>query len=98
MREPTEMELRVAAVIEPAAFGDYDESRLPGYYANLKYDALLSARAAIRAMREPTKDMCDEGATELCCFDRGGDSGSEYAMNTWKAMIDTASPPGSGAG
>lgn len=82
-REPTEMELRVARVLDPKAFGESDDSRLDTFYRNLRNAALEQARAAIRAMREPTPDMYDAGCTSF----------SENPADSYEAMIDAASPP-----
>jgi len=64
------MELRVERAL--ARF-DFDEDRLH------------VARAAIRAMREPTFRMIDEGATS-------SDETCLYPEVVWQAMIDAASP------
>ena len=78
MREPTEMEERVARAICNVS------NRAP--WADENYDLFLDeARAAIRAMREPTFRMIDKGATssdEICM----------YPEDVWIAMIDAASP------
>lgn len=82
---PTEMELRVAKVLDPAAFGERDPSRLDAYYEAFQRTALLKASAAIRAMREPTKAMVYSG------MDYGGSDDAECAVwDAWRAMIDAA--------
>jgi hypothetical protein len=87
------MELRVAkALCEEQGF-DWDKqksfltSASGGDNEQLFY--ISQARAAIRAMREPTFVMIDEGATCLI-------NSEEICMNpddVWSAMIDAASPP-----
>ena len=84
---PTEMELRVAKAIEDNAnlcggYGgpdqDFDE---PPYLG----DSLATARAAIRAMREPTDAMVDaaeDKAAMVIPF--------SHAYSTWQDMIDAA--------
>lgn len=88
-REPTEMELRVArAMFEASMFKDAGPwEAQSSEYRRL---AIVQARAAIRAMREPTDEMEVAGSEEWMCStatyeDRSG-------LN-WRAMIDTASPP-----
>jgi hypothetical protein len=73
-REPTEMELRVAKAIRAC-----DENDKTGPLAT--YEEL--ARAAIRAMREPTTEMKDAGHPE---------DGPLKPYFAWIAMIDAASP------
>lgn len=74
-RKPTEMELRVAAVL-----------RGPGAMCNMsEADALDAARAAIRAMREPTTKMLREAGMKGVC------STPDVAY-MWGEMIDEASP------
>jgi len=80
-REPTEMEDRVARAI---AFID----GVPSDYLTTTRDAYLNiapylkmARAAIRAMREPTEKMIEAGFDE---------DGGRYI--TWIKMIYAASP------
>jgi len=78
--DATEMELRVAKAIK-------DADMLASSGPLKTYEEL--ARAAIRAMREPTFVMIDEGATCLI-------NSEEICMNpddVWSAMIDAASPP-----
>ena len=77
-REPTEMELRVAAVL-----------RGPGAACFMSEDdALETARAVIRAMRNETDEMNDAGA-DICDGDR---CRCGFMGPIWKAMIDAASP------
>ena len=53
MREPTEMELRVAkAIIDSGIRGDLADDEW----------TLLASRVAIRAMRSPTEDILEAGA------------------------------------
>ena len=98
MREPTEMELRVAATMVKAlsrVWADLDSVER-GIYTDV-------ARAAIRAMREPTKDMIIKGnyaADEHVSIDHGYPSTGPSveidvlcAAATWKAMLNVASPP-----
>ena len=89
--EPTEMEMRVAKAICREVCEDHLASGFAGpqdFQNGLDADwreYLPTARAAIRAMREPTFRMIDEGATssdEICM----------YPENVWRAMIDAASP------
>lgn len=84
-REPTEMELRVAkALLDFVQSRDYNAERaahgITAYY-------LDQARAAIRAMREPTVAMADAGGENIWPFE-------EQAVIVWQAMIDAASPEG----
>ena len=72
-REPTEMELRVAEAIKSV-----DYSKPTG---GLGTTYLSLARAAIRAMREPTEEMIEAGFDE---------DGGRYI--TWIRMIYAASP------
>ena len=69
-REPTEMEQRVTDALFDSLPGKLELS-----------DAHRAARAAIRAMREPTEEMIEAG------FDEGG---GRYI--TWIKMIYAASP------
>jgi hypothetical protein len=74
-REPTEMELRVAAVL-----------RGPGAACFMSEDdALETARAVIRAMREPTTDMLRDALI-------GMPVRTEPAAAIWEVLIDAASP------
>ena len=72
-REPTEMELRVAEAIKSV-----DDSKSNG---GLGASYLSLARAALRAMREPTEEMIEAGFDE---------DGGRYI--TWIRMIYAASP------
>jgi len=69
-REPTEMELRVARALSEKV---------------VSMDQLVMARAAIRAMREPTEEMVVAGYDNA--YGRGADLCLDYG-----AMIDAASP------
>jgi len=71
--KPTEMELRVAEAIKSV-----DDSKPKG---GLGASYLSLARAAIRAMREPTEKMIEAGFDE---------DGGRYI--TWIRMIYAASP------
>lgn len=71
-REPTEMEERVAEAITRSCQID-------------KGDPVLMARAAIRAMREPTTKMLREAGMKGVC------STPDVAF-MWGEMIDEASP------
>ena len=53
---------------------------------------LTKARAAIRAMREPTRAMEYAGCAEAAVGDQG-ESLNPEPSNAWRAMIDAASPP-----
>ena len=75
-REPTEMELRVAKAVEPLTFAFGPEQ--------LKEAALIRARIAIQAMREPTDEMVDALPDHAAL-------GNED--DVWYAYIDAASPP-----
>jgi hypothetical protein len=70
-RAPTEMETRVAKAIRAC-----EENEKTGPIAT--YEEL--ARAAIRAMREPTTEMLS------------GYNSFLTQIENWKAMIDAASP------
>lgn len=74
-REPTEMEMRVAkALIATTGLSWSDVPRSHPIILN-------EARAAIRAMREPTEEMIEAGFDE---------DGGRYI--TWIRMIYAASP------
>ena len=73
----TEMETRVAEAIKSA-----DYSKPTG---GLGATYLSLARAAIRAMREPTTEMLREAGL-------GATSSTEDIAYMWEAMIDAASP------
>jgi hypothetical protein len=99
MREPTEMELRVAQALIgvhptlkippdgiPAAWQQIPES--------LKDFMLQMARAAIRAMREPTPEMLD--AVKLAWRTPGQTHGQKHMPGLkadYERLIDAASPP-----
>ena len=83
MSQPTKMEDRVARAIAVA-------DGVPSDYLTTARDAYLNiapyinmARAAIRAMREPTAEMLDEGHPP---------DGPLKPLFAWRVMIDTASP------
>lgn len=85
-RDPTEMELRVA---ESLWIADAGGRRLePWSDIDPEWQArwVRSARAAIRAMREPTTDMLREAGI-------GSLVTTEENAGTWEVMIDAASPP-----
>lgn len=79
MRQPTEMELRAAEALAVARgcrwerCGDNDREMV-----------IEEARAAIRAMREPTDDMLEP---------LGTGEAYKWARGSWTIMIDAASPP-----
>lgn len=113
MREPTEMELRVAEALDPDAFAECEQVYTPDGYQELQATALEQARSAIRAMREPTREMCTIGEESAFMRRReerkwaqevrektGGLPSweSTEALAAWQAMIDAASPPDSGEG
>ena len=74
------MELRVAQAHWNARPYQGDWGNLSAAERNLQIE---QTRAAIRAMREPTKDMF--AATEGEC--------GYVTEDAWRAMIDAASPP-----
>jgi hypothetical protein len=111
-REPTEIEMRVAAALARVALEDVLSSgELAGQGSSLELaiaalraekklrDSYVGlARAAIRAMREPTEDMLDAGAIVEVDTGWGGRGsykpvGDAYRETRWKQMIDAASPP-----
>lgn len=98
MREPTEMELRVAEGIYNSARKQYATKAPDWAEADKKTrDAILAdARAAIRAMREPTDDMLAAclNVPILGPHARARD----YDRAHYHVMIDAASPPDSGDG
>ncbi len=78
----SEMVLRVARVLwgnrQPVAFDDLHDS--------LKVQIIDHARAAIKAMREPTDDMVEkafDGSTFQC-------AGDDEITEGWRVMIDQA--------
>lgn len=89
MRDPTEMEMRVAKAMQERLFdrrpGFVDDDNLSGVSIDGSIDLYAFARAAIRAMREPTDAMRD---AEFALYIGDG----KYSGNTWRAMIDAASP------
>jgi len=74
---PTEMELRVAEAIKSV-----DDSKPKG---GLGATYLSLARAAIRAMREPTTEMLRDALI-------GMPVRTEPAAAIWEVLIDAASP------
>lgn len=51
----------------------------------------IRARAAIKAMREPSPAMLDRFVSRALCVSIHGEGGwSEYGRNQWQAMIDAA--------
>jgi len=103
--EATEMEERVARVIARdinqhqldtgfAAPFDFPEAK--GGLERDWMEYLSTARAAIRAMREPTLDMIKAGEPVVYdCFSLEPGEGLDEnpAIPTWYAMIDTATAP-----
>jgi hypothetical protein len=90
-REPTEMELRVAKAICREVCEDHLASgfAMPQDFQN-GLDAdwreyLPTARAAIRAMREPTTEMLRDALI-------GMPVRTEPAAAIWEVLIDAASP------
>ena len=84
MREPTEMELRVANAILGTLPGVPVGVNALAMLTEKSRDTLLDqARTAIRAMREPTQTMLDAADRE---------SGPGIWYDIWEAMIDAASP------
>lgn len=80
MRPPTEMELRVTqAILDKQLTGHGD----PLARARAGVQALDLARAAIRAMYEPTTAMMMATRTKSVA----------HAIENYKAMISAASPP-----
>lgn len=84
-REPTEMEDRVARSIAVA-------DGVPSDYLTTTHDAYLNiapyinmARAAIRAMRNPTTEMLRDALI-------GMPIRTEPAAAIWEVLIDAASP------
>lgn len=109
MREPTEMELRV---VKACCLGWAYYKNLNVSYEVVQVACswpkcgcgdgpIQRARAAIRAMREPTKEMIAEGNDKIeYDLDYGYPSTgpsveilSTSARDAWRAMIDAASPP-----
>jgi orotate phosphoribosyltransferase len=101
LSQATEMEVRVARVLEPGAFATYDRGHtVSNYFDNRAFlnaekvvkRALKKARAAISAMREPTFDMVKAGL-----FDTGpkplASTLSDQMEREWRAMIDAATAP-----
>lgn len=82
MTDPTEMELRVAKALSRS--DAFDPTHTDEDYVNM-------ARAAIRAMREPTKEMMDAYLDAEPMLDDEGWNGAP-AKDAWQAMIDAASP------
>lgn len=82
---PTEMELRVAAAIDPDAFASEEPEYGRPHQAARARKAISRARAAIRAMREPTDAMIVQGDKHQ----DGWQDGATLA-NAWAAMIDAA--------
>lgn len=99
MSEPTEMELRVAkAIYAVDHHPEHWETSVLPFPSELER-RIDEARAAIRAMREPTKEMCLTGNDEVArhCYEEGSESMGSWthfepwcAQKTWQAMIDAA--------
>lgn len=70
----SEMLKRVADAIYSCQFG----TRMAGDFSEA--DAEMCARAAIEAMREPTKEIIDAGSDYM--------AGARYAEGAWRNMID----------
>lgn len=95
-RPPTEMEKRVLDAILLAVSAPPPPSDDEPF---IDWDAV--SRAAIRAMREPTKEMIAEGNDKIeYDLDHGYPSTGPSveilptsARDAWRAMIDAASPP-----
>lgn len=75
----TEMERRVMEAIDANT-----------QWCDQNFDLLAVARAAIRAMREPTEAMIDAGAR--FSHHHGVDQASHIAVCVWDAMTNAASP------
>jgi len=82
------MELRVAEVLNFRAL-----ALAPLTYNGSFEMRLWMARAAIRAIREPTKAMLDARLSALEPHYIGDGVYVDPADCTWKSMIDAASPP-----
>lgn len=68
---------------EVMSIGDHD--RLRGFHElNGDFDIRSAARAAIKAMREPTDEMVRAGA------DGSGEGSEACAEGAWSAMLDAA--------
>lgn len=97
MHELTEMELRVATAIRESITSlAYQQSSLGVYLVPSELAA--AARAAIRAMREPTNDMCEAYIDATYRVNTGKESvwrkrHHVKAVKRYAAMIDVASPP-----
>ena len=108
-REPTEMELRVARALlddnlrqinenDRKRYGDnyretIDDRGWDGQDDHIKRIYLSYARAAIRAMREPTDEMLTCGYAAGYAADDGVDEVTEVlAEIVYTAMIRAASP------
>jgi len=104
MTEPTEMELRVARAILgtlPVSVDTAGRDLLEALRPDTRVKVLQQARAAIRAMRSPTKEMILAGEDAYSEFeDSSRDTNGTYEFvhrgheaPTYNAMIDAASPP-----
>jgi len=82
-----EMSERVARAILPSA---WDIEATDAFKAEFQKHAKSRARAAIEAMREPTKEMLESGAGEVWLFDPDVDGPNAKAGDVWRAMIDEA--------
>ena len=83
---PTEMELRVARVLDSDAFADDEPDYGRAHQSKRAAKAIERARAAIRAMREPTKYMLRVGDRETALD-------TTILWYAWTAMIDAATHP-----
>jgi hypothetical protein len=82
--EPTEMELRVAKVLDSDAFADDEPDYGRAHQANMAAKAIERARAAIRAMMEPTEAMVDSA------YDRDVTGGKMACERMWMDMVKAA--------
>lgn len=96
IRADIERQLGVLGYVSPAIDDDGEET---GYLVvDGKIDLQSITKAAIKAMREPSKEMIDAGYTEInnCIDHYCYDSGSGYTLeafaptSAWQTMIDAA--------
>lgn len=93
-RKPTEMELRVAQAICEAQGLAWDMQGNPmtsGSGGDDRDGFILEARAAIRAMREPTAEMTAYVRAKLEGTIPKGPN--DWYTEPYRNMIDAASPP-----
>ncbi len=99
MTDVTEMELRVAKATYAQMLASPEYVKKYGFVPvqwdavpdEIRHDWISCARAAIRAMREPTERIARKGAQAQ--WDCGDLVGLPQATKIWQAMIDSASPP-----